>query len=87
MLDIKLIKEKSEEIRRALLKRMDEVVFTELLDWDQQRRTLIQETEALKARRNKVSSQIPVLKKAGQPIQDLTREMQDVSAKIKAFDG
>ncbi len=86
MLDIKLIREKPEEIRQALLKRMDEINFTGLLDWDQRKRTLIQETEALKARRNKVSSQIPKLKKEGQPVQELIDEMQKVSAKIKAFD-
>ncbi|PIE33869.1 serine--tRNA ligase [candidate division KSB3 bacterium] len=86
MLDIRLIKEKPEEIRQALLKRMDDVDFTEVLDLDTQRRALIQETEALKARRNTVSSQIPVLKKSGEPIDDLQREMQDVSARIKTLD-
>ena len=56
MLDIKLIREKSEEVRNALLKRMDAVDFTSLLEWDRQRRAHIQETETLKAKRNEVSS-------------------------------
>ncbi len=86
MLDIKLIREKSEEIRQALLKRMDDVDFTELLNWDQRKRTCIQETETLKARRNKVSSQIPVLKKEGKPVRELVEEMKQVSVKIKASD-
>ena len=86
MLDIKLIRENPEEVRQALLKRMDAVDFTELLGWDQQRRTLIQETETLKARRNTVSAQIPVLKKEGKPTQVLTDEMKQVSAKIKDLD-
>ena len=86
MLDIKLIREKPEEVRQALLKRMAAVDFTELLDWDQQRRARIQETENLKARRNAVSAQIPALKKEGQPTQALTEEMKQVSAQIKAFD-
>lgn len=86
MLDIKLIKEKPEEIRQALLKRMDEVDLTEVLELDKKRRTLIQETEALKAKRNTVSSQIPVLKKEGKAIDDVKREMQEVSGKIKQLD-
>ena len=45
--------------------------MTEVLDLDKKRRALIQDTEALKARRNTVSSQIPVLKKEGKPIDDL----------------
>ncbi len=86
MLDIKLIREKPEAIRQALLKRMDELDFTEVLELDTKRRALIQETETLKAKRNSVSSQIPVLKKAGESISELTREMQEVSANIKTFD-
>lgn len=86
MLDIKLIRERPEEIRQALLKRKEEVDFTELLDWDKKRRTLIQEVETLKAKRNEVSSQIPQLKKEGKPIQTLTEEMKRVSATIKEFD-
>ena len=38
MLDIALIREKPEEVRKALLKRLDEVDFTDLLAWDEKRR-------------------------------------------------
>jgi seryl-tRNA synthetase len=87
MLDLRLIREKPEEVRQALLKRMDAVDFTDVLDWDQKRRTLIQEVENLKARRNEVSAQIPKLKKEGKPIQELTEEMKKVSGTIKRLDG
>ena len=86
MLDLKLIKEQPEFVRNALLKRMDAVDLTPLLEWDAQRRSVIQETETLKARRNQVSAQIPALKKAGQPVDELTHEMHAVSAKIKELD-
>ena len=86
MLDIKLIKEKPEEVRQALLKRMAEVDLTPMLQWDEQRRGLIQETEALKARRNQASAQIPQLKKEGKPVEELTAEMHAVGAKIKELD-
>ena len=86
MLDLKLIKEQPEFVRNALLKRMEAVDLTPLLEWDAQRRSVIQETETLKARRNQVSAQIPALKKAGQPVDELTHEMHAVSAKIKELD-
>lgn len=86
MIDIKRIRENAEEVRQALLKRMDAVDFTGLLDWDQKRRAVIQEVEHLKARRNEVSGQIPRLKKEGKPIDALTGEMKQVSADIKRLD-
>ena len=86
MLDLKLLKEKPQEIQHAFRKRMIDVDLTEVLELDTQRRTLIQETETLKAQRNSVSAQIPRLKKDGQPIDALKTEMQEVSAKIKQLD-
>lgn len=86
MLDIKLIREKPEEIKQALLKRMETVDFTELLTWDQQRRAALQEVEALKAKRNEVSAQIPKLKKEGKPTESLQAEMRKVSDTIKELD-
>ena len=86
MLDLKLIKEQPEFVRSALLKRMEAVDLTPLLEWDAQRRSVIQETEALKARRNQVSAQIPALKKEGKPVDELTHEMHTVSGKIKELD-
>src|SRR5688572_5097845 len=86
MLDIALIREKPEEIRQALLKRMDEVNFTELLAWDQQRRGLIQEAESLKAERNQISGEVGRLRREGQPAEAIIERMQGVSARIKALD-
>ncbi len=83
MLDIKLIRENTEEIKTALLKRMDSVDFTEVLEWDKKRRELITETNKLQENRNKVSAQIPHLKKQGKDIQELTIKMRDVSNAIK----
>ena len=62
MLDINAIRENPDEIRAALLKRMDEVDFSEILVLDGKRRELIQKADALKSQRNKVSSDIPKMK-------------------------
>lgn len=65
MLDINLIRENPEKVKKALLKRMGSVDFTELLSWDTKRRELIVETENMKAERNRVSKLIPSIKKEG----------------------
>ncbi|MEI6970216.1 MAG: serine--tRNA ligase [bacterium] len=82
MLDINLIRERTDYVRTALLKRMNAVDFTELLDWDRQRRTLITQSDELKARTNQVSKQISAMKKLGQDIAPITSEMKTISAKI-----
>lgn len=86
MLDINLIRKNPEQVRQALLKRMDKVDFSELLNWDKQKRELIQKGESLKAKRNKVSAEIPRCKKEGKDISDLLHEMKYVSDEIKSID-
>ena len=54
MLDIQRIRSNPEEVRKALQKRLYDVDFSELLSWDQKRRSIIIESEELKAKRNKV---------------------------------
>lgn len=83
MLDINLIRQKPDEVRAALLKRMDEIDFTELLGWDKERREAITGIENLKAKRNKVSAQIPALKKEGKDTEECLNEMKAVANTIK----
>ena len=52
MLDINRIRNNLEEVKKALLKRMDNVDFTELLQWDSQRRNLIVINDEKKEKRN-----------------------------------
>ena len=49
MIDINAIRNDPDKIRAALLKRMKEVDFGELLAWDEERRALIGENDTLKA--------------------------------------
>lgn len=86
MLDINLIREDPERVKQALLKRMDAVDFTDLLQWDQQRREYITEVGQLREKRNKVSAQIPQLKKAGEDTTAVQQEMRDVSTRIKTIE-
>ncbi|MCP4177941.1 MAG: serine--tRNA ligase [bacterium] len=86
MLDINLIRKNPEKVREALLKRVDNIDFSDLLSWDKQKRELIQEGEKLKAKRNEVSSSIPRLKKEGQDVTEQLGKMKIVSNKIKEID-
>ena len=76
MLDIKLIRENPDKIKAGLkAKEVDcDELIDRILELDEQRRTLLQQTEALKAEQNKVSKQIPALKKAGEDTTAIFKE-------------
>ncbi|MDD4493259.1 MAG: serine--tRNA ligase, partial [Eubacteriales bacterium] len=86
MLDIGLIRENPEKVRQALLKRMEDVDFTEMLEWDKQRRELLLLTENMKAERNRVSKLIPSLKKDGKDTSSHLAEMKKLSDTITEQD-
>ena len=66
MLDLNLIRENTERVKASLSKRMDNIDFTELLQWDKEKRKLIFELDLLKSKKNKVSKEIPELKRKGE---------------------
>ena len=86
MLDINKIRQNPEEVRRGLLKKIDNIDFTELLEWDKECRASIAEVESLKAKRNKVSADIPNLKKEGKDVSNLVEEMKKIGDDIKVLD-
>ena len=86
MIDIKLIIEKPEYVKQALLKKGCEVDFTKLISWDSEKRSLLREIEQLKAQRNKVSAEIPKLKKQGLPVENIFQEMREIGDKITEGD-
>src|SRR5271154_4612095 len=90
MLDIKLIREHPEEVRRRLATRGagDEARVDEVLKWDDQRRKALVEVEALKAQRNRVSKEIGALmgqKKAAEA-DAKKQETRDLGEKITELD-
>jgi len=86
MLDIRLIREKPEEVRQALLKRMAEIDFHDLLSWDRDRRSLISEIDSLREKRNSTSSRIGAMKQAKEDTTRLQAEMKELSRKIKELE-
>ena len=82
MLDIKRIKENPEGIKAALhAKEVDcDAAIDRILVLDEERRALIASTESRKAQQNKVSKEIPALKKAGKDVAPIFAEMAALKA-------
>ena len=89
MLDIRRIKENPEEIIDLLARKGKDARETieRILELDNQRRTLVSETDNLKAKQNAVSKQIPAMKKAGQDTAPVFSEMNALKETIKENDG
>ena len=86
MIDINLIRENPEEIKKKLAKKLVDVDFTELLEKDKERKELLYKTDSLKAERNKTSSLVPQLKKEGKDVSAIIEEMKKLGDEIKAND-
>ena len=84
MLDIKKIKENPDAVKAGLrAKEVDcDATIDRILELDEQRRSLIAATEALKARQNKVSKEIPAMKKAGKDVAPIFAEMAQLKAEM-----
>ncbi|MBE6924344.1 MAG: serine--tRNA ligase [Ruminococcaceae bacterium] len=82
MLDIKRIKEDPNGVKAALrAKEVDcDATIDRILELDEQRRTLISSTESRKAQQNKVSKEIPLLKKQGKDVAPIFAEMAALKA-------
>ena len=88
MIDIKLIRENPDKIKAGMkAKEVDcDAIVDRILELDKQRRDLIGQTEALKARQNKVTKQIPAMKKAGQDTAPVFKEMSEIKGQISDLD-
>ncbi len=88
MLDIKIIRENPDKVKAALKTRNADYdsYIDEILEIDEKRRKLSTETDALKAEQNKVSKQIPMMKKNGENTDAIMAEMKEISEKIKSAD-
>ena len=86
MLDIKRIRNNPEEIIEALKKRRGEYPIQKLLDTDEKRREVIQKVEGMKAEQNKLSKQVPQMKKNGEDTTELFKKLKKLSDDIKSLD-
>ena len=86
MLDLRLIRERPDEVQRALARKGGAELIPEILARDVERRRLLKEVEDLKARRNTASEAIGRAKKAGQDAGAEQARMREVGDRIKALD-
>lgn len=89
MLDLKKIRNNSEEIKKAMENRGEDFnvsMIDKVLELDEKRRGMLVEAENMKNVRNQESAQIPKLKKAGENVDELMNDMKRLSDKIKDFD-
>ncbi|MBR2011487.1 MAG: serine--tRNA ligase [Clostridia bacterium] len=86
MLDIKFIKENPDLVKARLASRQKDysAEIDRLLTLDVERRTLIADTEQKKAEQNRISKQIPALKKEGKDVAPIFAEMKKLSDTVKA---
>jgi len=85
MLDIKKIRAEKEKIEQALLKRMPEISFDEILRKDVRKRELQTELDSLRENKNKVSNLIPRLKKEQKDVSEYIEQMKNVGNKIEIY--
>lgn len=87
MLDIKFIRNNTDIVKDKTKKReMDPVVIDEIIEYDEKRRTLLKETEELKAERNTVSQNIAEKKRNKENADADIQAMQEVGKRISEID-
>jgi seryl-tRNA synthetase len=86
VLDLKFIRENPDQVAQGLAAKGVSVDIQTLLDLDLEKRTLLKQSEELKAKRNSASDEIARLKKQGKPAESLIIEMKTASQKIADFD-
>ena len=88
MLDIKLLRDDPEGVGRRLALRGGDggTLLASFKGLDERRRALLTEVEELKAKRNAVSKEVGLIKKAGGDASEVIAEMEGVGERIKGLD-
>jgi seryl-tRNA synthetase len=86
MIDIKLLREDTAAVEKALQQRGADADLGGILDLDVRRRELVFQADELKSKRNTVSQQIAELKKAKKDASSLIDDMRAVADQIGEFD-
>ncbi len=83
MLDIKLIRDNPDVVRKALQNRGESITLDQIISLDERRRKLLHDMETLRAQRNEVSKQIG--KMADKPSK-LIAEMRELGEKVTSLE-
>ncbi len=83
MLDLKFIRENVDLVKKAVLNKNEKCDIDGIIKLDKQKRELQFEFDNLRAEQNKVSKQIPAMKKAGEAVNEVLKQMGMISTKLK----
>ena len=86
MLDLRFVRRNLEIIATSLKKRGSDLNVNEFLQLDQRRREILAKVETLRAKRNRVTSEIPQKKHTHEDITSLLQEAKTLSRQIEALD-
>jgi seryl-tRNA synthetase len=86
VLDVRVIREKPDEVERTLALRGGEVSLRPVLEADAARRQLVTESEELKAERNRASEAIGQAKRRGETPESAMARVREVGERIKTLD-
>ncbi|MEA4895311.1 MAG: serine--tRNA ligase [Oscillospiraceae bacterium] len=88
MLDIKIIRDNPEDVKTRLKNKLVDCdgAVDRILVLDGRRRELIFKTENAKSEQNKVSKDIPQMKKAGEDTTEVMNRMNTLKSEIRAYD-
>lgn len=89
MLDLKMLRSNTEEVKAAMQNRGEDFDISqidEVIALDEEKRGILVKVEELKARRNQESKKVPQLKKAGEDVTAIMEDMRKIGEEIKAYD-
>jgi seryl-tRNA synthetase len=86
MLDVNRVRDHPEELETALRNRGAQVDLSEFRRLDERRRSLLKQSEDLRARRNRASEEIARLKKDRKDASSLIEEMRSVGSEIAGME-
>lgn len=87
MLDLRFVRENITAVQQAAAAKGEKVSLDEFITLDERRRTLLQEVEQLKHKRNTVSREIGLRKQKGEDTAATMEEMRFANERIKELDG
>jgi seryl-tRNA synthetase len=86
MLDLKLLQKQPEVVEKALADRNNAAKLVDFQALDERRRALLNQVEALKGERNKISADVAAIKRSGGDAEALMKDSADLGERIKKLD-
>jgi seryl-tRNA synthetase len=87
MLDVRLLRDQLDLVKQRIATRGTRIVWEEFVALDHERRTALSRSEKLKERKNQLSGEIGKLKKSGQDVSALMREVEEVTENLRREEG